>query len=299
MPAAINTPPPTAVRGGKLDPLETAFSSAPALAGVYDGLRGIQDPNLTFVPTGSRRARDTAKSEIEREVCELVRQGRLQRIALQYRYDPGFDSRSSQQKIDLKGAAKLHAVAKRAAPHSLSQLVIACEASEVTGEPFASTTSLVTLELGIDGMPSAPGTRQRSSAEKQSLGPRRMTEPVVIEKPDVETAAKMVADFMDAPSQMRAAAIAFAKELNLLPFRNARLGRYMSHFQADALVPFGKAFFGAGIGDTMLKKAMAGPLAAANQAKRCENAVTRDELLYLLWSHAVDNSRTKPPLIIM
>ena len=57
---------------------------------------------------------------------------------------------------------------------------------------------------------------------------------------------------------MRAAAIAFAKELNLLPFRYARLGRYMSHFQADALVPFGKAFFGAGIGNTMLKKAMAG-----------------------------------------
>ncbi|WP_156360188.1 hypothetical protein [Sphingomonas sp. Leaf29] len=285
----------------KRDAFQDALAVCPTLAAISRGLEGREVLSLTHVPVGDRRVVQMVASEIVSRLSELVRNGRLDNISMEVRYDSKFDSRSAHPKIDLKQLAKFHGIAKKASPHCISQIVTACGGSEVEGESFALANYVVTLALKIDNVTGlAPANSHRipqGAASGSGLRPTLKT--ISVDNPTVDDVEKVVGEFVSAQAFVRDASVAMAKDANLLAFKKEWVARRFMHLQADALIPFVKAFLGAGIGDTILKIAMAAPAAAARENKRRENAMTRDELLHLVWSDALDNGRKKPPLIIM
>lgn len=281
------------------DAVEAILASDPDLLSIYRGLEGQQRCQLNFCSLRDVKAVVSIEQSITRQLGEYASTGQIRRAGVFYRYDPGCDTRASSVCLDLKRAWKGAASIKKAVPCSISRLVPFSGGSGIEGEAYTFGVAVATLALELDGqpLPSIGSSPLGSRSQSQPLGPRPQLEPCWIDQPDERAVAELVSRFMRTPQTFRAECAALARDLRMLPFKKHRAQRALGTFQLEALLPVHKAFMGVGLGDTILRVALTAPLAQARAAKKQGGSISRDELLDLIWAHALRNGGIKPPLV--
>lgn len=281
---------------GKRDPLADILAASPEMTSIAKSLYHSGSSRLSFAPVGSEHAIATMTTEVSRLACELVRDGRLQSIAIQSRYNGSLDSRQSHLQLDIRKLSKFYTSAKKIAPNSLSRVITAIGPSSIEGEAYSAFAVFMTLILELDGEQSRPVLPDvRSGAEP--LGPRPALRTERCDNPDERTARGVVERFMQAHKLLRADVSQLAKQLRMIPFKEHAQARHLATLQMDVLLPLSKAFFGAGMGETILRMASAAPLAEARNIKKSEGSMSREYVQHVMWLDALNNCRPAPPFI--
>ncbi|MEG3087437.1 hypothetical protein [Sphingomonas sp. PB4P5] len=280
--------------------LDEVLLPSPNLHSVYRNLRGEGQSRTTFASLADVRVLADIENAITDQISRSENIG-VGNIGLEFRTDAATESGSSTGRLDTKALSKHFAKLKILRPHSISRIVVACALASADEDAFAIWPVLVTLVLPRHDANHRPGSAQgpigRSSA--QPLGPRPELRPTWTEASRPEDVATMVRQFMDAPAIVRRACADLAKNMKHPTWRSSVAARHLCQFQLEALLPAGRAFFGAGDGDVILRIAVTKPASRARAAKKAENSVNRDDLVDLFWTDAHAHGRTKPPFVII
>jgi len=275
------------------------LEDSPTLNNLHNNLNGARAQQLSYPSIGDVRTIADITEGINERIVHLKRAGNLKRLHLEYHWFPHLDRASSSLGIDLKEIAKGFNQIKKAAPDSISRIVVAAVPSTSEQSPFEMIVAVCTLALLLtDGSP-FPRTPSSASggARLEALGSRPELQAITVEDPSEEDVERLVQQFIKAPGQLRAVALQLAKEQKDESWRGARADHQLALFQIDAMLPAAKALSGAGQGEQILRIALTGPTARAQKIKKDSASLDRSDVVELFWSDALARRTAKPPYV--